>query len=212
VQFAVKEKFLTADPTHGVTKVKASSTGHKTWTEDHIAAYESFHAVGAKARLAMALMLYTGCRIGDVVALGRQHIQDGWLTYTQEKNRDSNFRNPVTLTIPVHPDLRRIIDATPNKHLTFLVTVYGKPHSKKAFGSTMRNWCDQAGCPSVSSHGLRKAISRRMAEATKTPHEIMAITGHKTLSEVERYTKDVSRKKLAASGMDFTPSGTNGEQ
>ena len=86
----------------------------------------------------------------------------------------------------------------------YLVTAYGKPHSKKAFGSNVRKWCDEAGCPDVSSHGLRKAIARRMAEARKSTHEIMAITGHRTLSEVERYTKDASQKNLAATGMEFS--------
>lgn len=212
MQFAVAERFLSEDPTQGVANVKATSNGHKTWSEDHIAAYEAHHPVGSKARLAMALMLYTGCRIGDVVALGRQHIKDGWLTYTQEKNGQSRFRKPVILAIPVHPELRRVIDATPNDHLTFLVTAYGKPHSKKAFGSKVREWCDQAGCPDVSSHGLRKAIARRMAEATKSTQEIMAVTGHRTLSEVERYTKDASQKKLAATGMDFTTPSMDGSR
>jgi integrase/recombinase XerD len=115
----------------------------------------------------------------------------------------------VTLTIPVHPELRRVIEATSSSHLTFLVTAYGKPHSKKAFGSKVREWCDQAGCPDISSHGLRKAIARRMAEATKSSQEIMAITGHRTLSEVERYTKDASQRKLAATAMDFATLSTD---
>jgi hypothetical protein len=42
---------------------------------------------------------------------------------------------------------------------------------------------------------------RRIAEAGGTAHELMAISGHKTLAEVQRYTKDADRKKLADSGM-----------
>lgn len=34
-----------------------------------------------------------------------------------------------------------------------------------------------------------------------TTHELMAISGHKTLSEVQRYTNDADRKRLADSGM-----------
>jgi hypothetical protein len=33
-----------------------------------------------------------------------------------------------------------------------------------------------------------------LAEASATPHEIMAVTGHQTLKEIERYTKAASRK------------------
>ena len=42
---------------------------------------------------------------------------------------------------------------------------------------------------------------RRLAEAGNTAHELMAISGHKTLTEVQRYTADANRKVLADSGM-----------
>jgi hypothetical protein len=32
-------------------------------------------------------------------------------------------------------------------------------------------------------------------------HELMAISGHRTLSEVQRYTDEADRKRLATSGM-----------
>ena len=174
-----------------------ASDGHATWSEEQIAAFEARHPIGSKARLAMTR---TGCRRGDVVALGRQHIRNGRLAYTQNKNR---HRKPVTLSIPVHRDLQKVIDASPSSHLTFLVTEFGKQFSVAGFGNWMRGRCDEAGLPDLSSHGLRKAISRRMAEAKKTPHEIMSVTGHRTLSEVERYTKAASQKQLATTAMDF---------
>ena len=34
-----------------------------------------------------------------------------------------------------------------------------------------------------------------------SPHEIMVITGHKRLKEVERYTKEAEQKRLAKSAM-----------
>ena len=52
-----------------------------------------------------------------------------------------------------------------------------------------------ADLPHCSAHGVRKATSTALAEAGATPHEIMAVTGHQTLEEVERYTKAASRKK-----------------
>jgi hypothetical protein len=42
---------------------------------------------------------------------------------------------------------------------------------------------------------------RRLAEAAATAHELMAISGHKTLAEVQRYTAEADRKKLADSAM-----------
>lgn len=41
---------------------------------------------------------------------------------------------------------------------------------------------------------------RIRADAGYTTHELMADSGHKTLSEVQRYTKEADMKRLAASG------------
>ena len=38
-------------------------------------------------------------------------------------------------------------------------------------------------------------------EMEYTPHKIMAITGHESLKEVERYTKAAEQKRLAKSAM-----------
>jgi hypothetical protein len=50
-------------------------------------------------------------------------------------------------------------------------------------------------------HGLKKGGMRRLAEDGNTAHELLAISGHKTLSMVEPYTRDADRKILADRGM-----------
>jgi integrase/recombinase XerD len=82
-----------------------------------------------------------------------------------------------------------------------LITEYGKPFTANGFGNKFKDWCRQADLPHCSAHGVRKATSTALAEAGATPHEIMAITGHQTLEEVERYTKAFSRQKTADTGM-----------
>jgi integrase len=144
-------------------------------------------------------MLYTGQRRSDVVIFGRQHLRDGWLHFTQQKNRS---RNPITLAVPVVSELQHIIDATLSDTLTFLVTEFGRPFTANGFGNRFRKWCDEAGLPSeCSAHGLRKAAATRLAEAGATESEIGAITGHRTSREVSRYTKAARQKILAKSGM-----------
>ena len=105
------------------------------------------------------------------------------------------------MDIPVHPDLAEVIAATPSRHLTFLVTKFGKPFTTSGFSNKLKDWCRQADLPHCSAHGLRKAAAVRLAERGATPHEIMAITGHKTLQEVERYTRAARQAKLADSAM-----------
>lgn len=79
-----------------------------------------------------------------------------------------------------------MLDALPADAFTFLETRGGERRSPFALGNKMREWCDEAGLPDCTSHGLRKAIARRLAEAGASPHEIMAVTGHTTLAEVTR--------------------------
>ncbi len=151
----------------------------------------------------MALMLYTACRRGDVIRLGPQHIKDGQLEYRQAKN---SKRKPSDISIPVHADLMEIIQATPREHLTFLTTEYAKPFTDAGFGNWFRDRCNEAGLKDCSAHGLRKASAKHLAECGATTLEIMSIAGHKSLGEVERYTRAAGRKTLAESAMaNFKP-------
>jgi integrase len=198
-RWAAKEGRIPDDPTLGVTREKAKSTGYKTWSEDHIARFEAKHAIGTKARLAFALLLYTGQRRSDVVMIGRQDISNNVLTIDQGKTEGGEEAH---LEIPVHPKLREIIDATPTVGVkTFLVTHFGKPYTAPGFGNWFRELCDVADCPDVSAHGLRKATARRLAEIGCSANQIASITGHASLSEVQRYTKAADRKRMAREAM-----------
>jgi integrase len=73
------------------------------------------------------------------------------------------------LSIPIHPVLRTIIDATPSGHLTFLITEFGKPFAVAGFGNWFREQCDIANLHHCTFHGLRKAASVRLAEAGLQP-------------------------------------------
>ena len=198
-KWAVREGRIPDDPTLGVTREKVKTTGYKTWSEDHIERFEARHAVGSKARLAFALLLYTGQRRSDVVKLGRQHIHSETLIIDQGKTEGGEEAH---LEIPVHPKLREIIDATPMVGVkTLLVTHFGKPYTPAGFGNWFRELCNAADCPDVSAHGLRKATARRLAEIGCTTNQIASITGHASLSEVQRYTKAADRKRMAREAM-----------
>ncbi len=197
--WGVEAEEVEHDPTQGVRFIKYATVGHHSWTIEEVQQFEAAHAVGTRPRLAMSLLLYTACRREDAVRLGPQHVRNARLKYTQAKNE---HRNPVQMDIPLHDDLAAVIAATPSGHMTFLVTKQGKPFAPAGFGNWFRDQCDQAGLPHCSAHGLRKAAAARLAERGATAHEIMAITGHQTLEEVERYTRAAQKSKLADSAME----------
>jgi len=203
IAYCIEHGLIRHDPAAGIKLKLPRSEGHHTWSESEVLQFETFHPVGSKARLALALGLYTAQRRGDVIRMGRQHIKDGALSITQEKTG-------ARLLIPIHPELQQILDATPTGHLTLLTTKSGKSYSAGDFSEQFRAWCDAAGLPlACNFHGLRKTAARRLAEAGCSAHEISAITGHASLREVERYTKAADQTRLAAAAMARTIGSKN---
>jgi len=193
-------ELASTNPARDVDYFKSGSEGFHSWTEEEIAKFEARHPVGTKARLALSLMLYTSQRRSDVVLFGRQHVSNGWLRFTQQKNRK---KRPVSLEIPLHPVLLSIIEKSPCGDLTFLVTEFNRPFTANGFGNWFRKRCNEAGLPHCSAHGLRKASATRLADRGATEHQIMSITGHTTSKEVTRYTKAARQKVLARSAIEL---------
>lgn len=186
------------NPARDVDYFRSATDGFHSWTIEEVEQYETYHPVGTRARLALALMMYLGVRRSDVVLLGRQHVRDGWLNFTATKGRK---RSPTRLSLPILSELQEIIDATECGHLAFLVTEFGKPFTANGFGNRFKKWCVEAGLPHCSAHGLRKAGAVIAAENGATDHQLMAIFGWKTIKEAQRYTKAARQKILAGSGM-----------
>ena len=186
------------DPTREVRAIRVRTAGHHSWTDDEIAQFERHHAIGSRARLALALLLYTGQRRGDVIRMGAQHIREASLHVKQQKTG-------AELIIPVHPNLATVIAAAPRQHLTFVTTgtagrSRGQPLAVGSANSATRRDCRTAplmGCARPRLDGL--------AEAGCTAHEIGAITGHASLTELVRYTKSRrSAETLPESAMTKT--------
>ena len=96
--------------------------------------------------------------------------------------------------------------------LGLLVTDHGKPFaSAAAFGNKFADWCKQAGLEQVlcvdgqarsyRAHGLRKAACKALAHAGCTGPEIMAVSGHSSLAQVQVYIDEVDQKRMAESAM-----------
>jgi integrase len=209
MQHAASIGLCKTDPTRGVKLPKIKSDGIHAWSESEIEQFEAHHSIGTGARLAFALALYTGQRRSDLVRMGRQHVRNGEIEVRQKKAG----AGVPPLIIPIDPKLQEIIDATPGEHLTFLVRSSGRPYRAVDLSIHFRAWCDEAGLPeNCSVHGLRKAAARRLAERGCSAHEIAAITGHRTLKEVERYTRSAEQAKLARRAIprtDREPKSTN---
>jgi integrase len=197
MQFAVADGRLKEDPTAAIKNLSSKTDGFATWTEEHIAAFESRWPLGTRERLAFELLLCTAQRRSDVVRIGRQHIR----CHRGDAAKD---RQQAVRSNPPEP-----ASSPPSNHLTFLATLYGQPFTAPGFTNWFRVTCNQAGLPKgISAHGLRKAAARRLAEAGCSANVIASITGHRSLNEVERYTRAADQARMAREGMSMLIEGT----
>jgi integrase len=197
-KWGLKKKHAPSNPARDVEYFRSGSTGFHTWSQEEVQQFEGRHPVGSKARLALALLLFTGQRRSDIIRFGKQHVKGGKLRFTQHKGRN---RKPKRLTLPILPTLQRVIDGTACGDLTFLVNDWGRPFTDAGFGNKFRDWCNQAELQHCSAHGLRKAGATIAANNGATSRQLMAIFGWDTLKEAERYTRNADQQRLAESAM-----------
>ncbi|WP_292113443.1 tyrosine-type recombinase/integrase [Mesorhizobium sp.] len=171
-----------------------SGDGFHTWTIEEVRQFEERHPLGSKARLALHLGLFTGLRREDLAILGRQHVRNGWLHIKPKKTTRSSG---VDVELPILPELQATINASPCGDLTFLVSEWGTPFTVNTLGNKMRDWCDQAGLPQCSLHGLRKAGATIAAENGATDEQLMAIFGWTTKQQTTLYTRKAQRRRMA---------------
>jgi integrase len=184
-----------ANPARDVAKLAPKRKGgFPVWRPQDLDKFEAHYPVGAQARLALALLMFTGARRSDVVRLGWPMARDDELSWVQHKGRN---KNPVEVTIRMLPELRAVINATPVCGTkTFLVTQYGRAFTAEGFGNKMAEWCKEAGLAGLNSHGVRKAAAVRMAERGASAHVLMATFGWLDIKQAELYTRSAERRRL----------------
>jgi enterobacteria phage integrase len=202
--YAVATDVRVDNPFAGLERYRLGT--HHTWTEAEISQFERYWRPSTRERLAFALLLYTGQRGGDVVKMVRSDVVDGRIRVSQDKARKGTTNE---LMIPIHPALARALKAGPVVGMQHLITdAHGRP--LKGLTALIERAVARAGLPAhCVAHGLRKAAARRLAEAGCTTKEIAAISGHRSLTEIERYTAKADQARLAQAAVAKLPDKEN---
>lgn len=192
LSFAVEREYIERSP---ATRIKELKLGeHRAWTIEEMAAFVSRFPLGTLERLGFALALYTGQRRADLAGLKWTDIAGDAFKLTQGKTGS-------VLVIPLHPELRRVLAAVHPRSLTILAKS-GRGINPIYFGHLMAKAIDDAGLPDdCVLHGLRKSAAVALIDAGCTPHQAMAITGHKTAQMLELYAKRRDQEKLGRAAM-----------
>ncbi|MGD9918455.1 MAG: tyrosine-type recombinase/integrase [Paenirhodobacter sp.] len=210
MDLAIELEWRTDNPVKGVKRYPTNPDGLHSWDEGEITRFYEVHEIGTPAHLCMTLMLYTGAAKCDAVRMGKGHVRDGRIVYRRRKTK----KNPdgFEVNIPIHSYLAATLSHVRPGAFTFLETATGSARTAAGLGSSMRNWCNKAGLPNCSSHGLRKAICRRIAEIEGDVFKVMAVSGHHDLKEAQKYIEKYNRKAKADSAIESLPSGGKREE
>ncbi|MEK4034281.1 tyrosine-type recombinase/integrase [Methylocystis sp. IM3] len=196
MKHAIRTGLREDNPARDIEVELPKSEGFLSWTEEEIAQFRAHWELGTLPRLVLEIALNTGQRRGDLVRMGRQNIRDGKIHITQAKTG-------TAVHIPINGDLMAALASPPCRDFgPFLQTEKGASRSAAGLGNDFHDWVREAGIERpLTLHGFRKAAGRRLAEAECTAPQVMAILGHKSLKEAQRYIDAFNREKAGEAAM-----------
>ena len=185
------------NPARSVEKMPVDGINRKPWPDDMLSAFRAA-ATKPRPRLVFELCLCTGQRIGDVLKMRWDHIEDGgvWVTQGKTKRR---------LYIPLTPTLARTLAETPRDGLTIVTGVHGRPASYRVVADEIMAVRRAIGAEAYDIHALRHTTAAHLAAAGHDDETIKAITGHASTQMVARYAgqaRQITRAKKAQEGRE----------
>lgn len=200
VEIARDHEYLSHNTTDRL-RIPAPNKRSVIWTEADEAAFleacEADHHRDAM-RLALALLLYTGQRPGDVLRMTWAHYDGNVIRVVQQKTG-------ARVEVACHRDLRALLDSAKKdaKGLTIVAMRDGRPWRRVYFTEAFGRIKARAGLPGHRAADCRRTAVMRLYEAGADEEEIAAITGH-SVANAKNVLNDwyfVRSPKLAASGI-----------
>ena len=162
------------------------------------------------ARLALELMLNIAARRQDAHLIGRQHIIATASFHGGQKTRRGPRQDPDN---PDH-GLQAALDAMPKAMrwrscATIMAdrsrrrppSATNSPTGRTAAGLQPVK-CDDGRKRNYRAHGLRKAALRALAHAGCTGSEMMNVSGHSSLAQLQEYLDEVEQERQADAALD----------
>lgn len=191
-KLAVSKKWVEINIVRDRERLSVPKGGHRTATDEDLAAYFKKHASGP-AWVAGMILRHLGVRVSDLRVLGRQHVKKGLLTF-------ETVKTGVLCELPVDPELA---SALPRDNMTFLLSEAKKPfESDKALSQRVSKWFRQADVVGITAHSVRKWLATKMAEDGSTEYELMSWFGWKDPKEARPYVQAANRRKMAQKAFD----------
>lgn len=195
VGVGLDQEWIESDPTYRL-KYRPAYGGWKAWPDAMLDRFEARWPIGSTPRLVYALALYFGHRRSDITRVRPADFLVDGVTFTQRKTSKE-------LWLPIHPNLKEVLEKADMKRPYVVMTQYGQPFSPKALGMRMQEWTKAAGIPPGHTlHGLRKTLGKALAEGQATTRQLMDVLGHTDIAHAELYSREAEQKRMAKAGME----------
>lgn len=177
--WAIENEKAKDNPAKGIKKF--ASKPHEPWPEDLLEDALKDPQVG----MAVALFLFTGQRINEVVRMSWRDIEGDHMNVYAQK-QDNHIR------VAILPELAEMLSAQEKTSVAILTNANGQPWGQGGLRKKLQLWAAARG-HHVVPHGLRKNAVISLLEAGCTVAEVSGITDQ-SFQMIEHYAK--GRNKL----------------
>ncbi len=189
LEHAIDIGWLTLNPAKGVKALPSTGRVRHAWPVELIAAYRA--TATGRALLLFEMLLGTGQRIGDVLAMQWGHCDGDGITVSQQKTGKG-------LYIPLTDRLRLVLAETPRKGLYIVSQDNGLRVSYQLAWKDVRTVRKAIGADAYDIHALRHSAASEIAAIPgMTGEHVMAITGHSSTAMLHLYAGAASQKARA---------------
>ncbi|MCD2353630.1 tyrosine-type recombinase/integrase [Pseudosulfitobacter pseudonitzschiae] len=190
MQHAIKLGWIASNPVHArFEHLPTNRPARQPWPLDLI--QDARDAANPETLLIFEMLLGTGQRISDVLAMQWGHIEDDGIWVTQSKTK-------ARLFVPFTDRLRDMLEATPRKGLHIITLPDGRPMKYNSAYSRMMELRKAIGAEAYDNHALRHAAASEIAALPDmTEEHVKAITGHTSAGMVYRYSGPAGQKARA---------------
>jgi len=178
------------NPAKGVALLEGGE-GYLPWPAWAIDNFTHEAGHGSPERTTFELCLGTGQRVGDVLRMSWDDIEDEGINVTQGKTGEALW---VPFTDRLHTYLASLQCGA---RTTIVRHARGEGMTYAQVESRARAPRKRAGATAYSFHGLRYNAASELFEAGCTDAQVQAITGHRTRAMVAKYGKGANQRRLA---------------
>lgn len=138
----------------------------------------------SRDKLLFALAYYCACRISEALALSAEDLAGGVVTLRKSNTKGKS----ATRTLPMHPKLLEYLEAyNPPSGLLFPGRSGERSLTRAAADLILRAACKRARIRGASTHSFRRTALTNMSNANVPIRVIQEISGHKSLTALQRY-------------------------